>query len=50
MRLICLLGLGCFSSLVFAADVPGSHDLPLVPRLADAQIVDFRPTAELERI
>ncbi|MFJ2367607.1 DUF4892 domain-containing protein [Pseudomonas sp. NPDC087697] len=50
MRLISLLGLGCFSSLVFAADVPGSHDLPLVPRLADAQIVDYRPAAELERI
>lgn len=44
------LVLGVFSPLVFAADVPGSHDLPLVPRLADAQIVDYRPAAELERI
>jgi len=38
------------SSLLFAADVPGSHDLPIVPRLADATIVDYRPAAELERV
>ncbi|WP_347904865.1 DUF4892 domain-containing protein [Pseudomonas purpurea] len=50
MRLISLLGLGCFSSLVFAVDVPASHDLPQVPRMADAQIVDYRPAAPLERI
>lgn len=50
MRLVSILGLSCFSSLLFAADVSGSHDLPIVPRLADAQIVDYRPVAELERI
>ncbi|VVO19886.1 DUF4892 domain-containing protein [Pseudomonas fluorescens] len=50
MRLISMLGLACFSPLLFAADVPGSQDLPIVPRLPDAQIVDYRPTAELERI
>lgn len=50
MRLISILGLCCLSPLLFAADVPGSHDLPLVPRLPDAKIVDFRPVAELERI
>ncbi|SEI13998.1 protein of unknown function [Pseudomonas asplenii] len=44
------LGLACVSSTLLAADVPGSHDLPLVPRLADAQIVDYRAPAELERI
>ena len=50
MRCFSVLGLSCASSMVFAADVPGSHDLPLVPRLVDAQIVDYRPLAELERI
>ncbi|VVO22486.1 DUF4892 domain-containing protein [Pseudomonas fluorescens] len=50
MRLISMLGLACFGPLLFAADVPGSQDLPIVPRLPDAQIVDYRPTAELERI
>lgn len=45
-----VLGLCCFSPLVFAADVPGSQDLPALPRLTDAQIVDYRPAAELERI
>lgn len=50
IRCFSMLGLYCASSMAFAADVPGSHDLPLVPRLADAQIVDYRPLAELERI
>ncbi|WP_213939998.1 DUF4892 domain-containing protein [Pseudomonas sp. dw_612] len=49
-RLLSLLALCCFSPLLFAADVPGSQDLPIVPRLADAQIVDYRPPVELERI
>lgn len=50
MRFLSALTLCCFSPLVFAADVPGSQDLPIVPRMADAQIVDYRPAAELERI
>ncbi|MDF9774604.1 DUF4892 domain-containing protein [Pseudomonas baetica] len=50
MRSFSLLVLCSFSPLLFAADLPGSHDLPIVPRMADAQIVDYRPTAELERI
>ncbi|MNF52417.1 hypothetical protein D3C84_337620 [compost metagenome] len=50
MRSLSLLMLCCFSPSLFAADVPGSQDLPIVPRLADSQIVDYRPTAELERI
>lgn len=50
MRFISLFVLACCSSLVSAADVPGSQDLPLVPRMVDAQIVDYRPPAELERI
>ncbi|MGJ7516120.1 DUF4892 domain-containing protein [Pseudomonas baetica] len=50
MRYLSLLALCSFSSLSFAADVPGSQDLPIVPRMVDAQIVDYRPAAELERI
>jgi hypothetical protein len=50
MRSLNLLALCCFSPLLFAADVPGSQDLPIVPRMADAQIVDYRPATELERI
>ena len=50
MRSLSLLTLCCFSPLLFAADVPGSQDLPIVPRLADAQIVDYRPPVELERV
>lgn len=50
MRSLSLLMLCCFSPSLFAADEPGSQDLPIVPRLADSQIVDYRPTAELERI
>jgi len=50
MRSFSLLVLCSFSPLLFAADLPGSQDLPIVPRMADAQIVDYRPAAELERI
>ena len=50
MRSLSLLALCCFSTVSFAADVPGSQDLQIVPRLADAQIVDYRPPAEQERI
>jgi len=50
MRSLSLLALCSFSPLLFAADVPGSQDLPIVPRMADAQIVDYRPSVELERI
>ncbi|WP_338922089.1 DUF4892 domain-containing protein [Pseudomonas silesiensis] len=50
MRSFRLLVLCCFSPLSFAADVPGSQDLPIVPRVIDAQIVDYRSAAELERI
>ncbi|WP_426233932.1 DUF4892 domain-containing protein [Pseudomonas sp. TWP3-2] len=49
-RCLSLLALCFFSPLSSAADVPGSQDLPIVPRLADAQIVDYRPPVELERI
>ena len=45
-----ILGLCCFSPLVFAADVPGSQDLPAVARQVDAQIVDYRPAEDKERI
>ena len=50
MRSFSLLALCSFSPLLFAADVPGSQDLPIVPRMVDAQIVDYRPAVELERI
>jgi hypothetical protein len=45
-----LLCLTSVSSLVQAVDVPDSHDLANLPRLPDAEIVDYRPTADLERI
>ncbi|EPM81804.1 hypothetical protein A249_30949, partial [Pseudomonas syringae pv. actinidiae ICMP 18804] len=41
---------GLFSSVLSAADLEDSRDLDIVPRLADAEIVDFRPAAELERV
>jgi len=44
------LGICCFSPLVFAADLPGSQDLPAVARQVDAQIVDYRPAEDKERI
>ncbi|WP_414158686.1 DUF4892 domain-containing protein [Pseudomonas sp. BNK-45] len=50
MRSLSVLGLSFLSTLALAADLPGSHDLPLVPRLTDAQIVDYRPQVEQERV
>lgn len=35
---------------VLAADLPGSHDLPGVPRFPKAEIVDFRADAEVQRV
>lgn len=50
-RLSCLLlCLALFSPTLWAADLPGSQDLPNIPRLADAEIVDYRAPAEQERI
>ncbi|AKS05481.1 DUF4892 domain-containing protein [Pseudomonas trivialis] len=45
-----VLGLSLLSPLVFAADLPGSQDLPAVARQVDSQIVDYRPAEEKERI
>ncbi|WP_080378221.1 MULTISPECIES: DUF4892 domain-containing protein [Pseudomonas syringae group] len=39
-----------FSAALCAADLPGSSDLDILPRLADTEIVDYRPAAELERV
>lgn len=50
MRSFSLLALCSFSPLLFAADVPESQDLPIVPRMVDAQVVDYRPPVEIERI
>jgi hypothetical protein len=47
---LALLVLACFSPASFATDVPGSRDLERVPRMPDAQIVDYRQTSDLERI
>jgi hypothetical protein len=44
---VCISTLSAFSH---ADDVPGSQDLAAVPRLPDTEIVDYRPSAELERI
>ncbi|POQ06975.1 DUF4892 domain-containing protein [Pseudomonas syringae pv. avii] len=41
---------GLFSSALSADDLEGSRDLDIVPRLADAEIVDYRPVTELERV
>ncbi len=49
-RFILALGLSCFGPWVWAADVPGSHDLQGLPRLADAQIVDYTVQPDVERI
>ncbi|WP_413770037.1 DUF4892 domain-containing protein, partial [Vibrio vulnificus] len=47
---LALLALVCVSPASFAVDVPGSRDLERVPRLPDAQIVDYRQTSDLERV
>ncbi|WP_434648574.1 DUF4892 domain-containing protein [Pseudomonas sp. D1-2] len=50
IRSFVLLALAGFSPLSLAADVPGSQDLERVPRMPDAQIVDYRQASDLERI
>jgi hypothetical protein len=45
-----MLSLSSLSSLSWADDVAGSQDFANVPRLPDAEIVDYRPSAELERV
>lgn len=50
VHLLTLLTLVCLSPASFAADVPGSRDLERVPRMPDAQIVDYRQTRDLERV
>lgn len=49
-RFFLAVGLGCLSPLLWAGDVPGSHDLQDVPRLADVQIVDYTVQPDIERI
>lgn len=44
------LCLSMFSTMLCAADMPGSADLQGLPRPVDSEIVDYRPSAELERI
>lgn len=54
MRSICApllaLSISLASAGVMAADVPGSQDLDIVPRIPDAQIVDYSPAADVERL
>ncbi|MDY7560579.1 DUF4892 domain-containing protein [Pseudomonas sp. 10B1] len=54
MRLLSVLTASISSSLLstllFAADVPGSHDLEIVPRVLDSEIVDYRPPMDQQRI
>ncbi|WP_282341819.1 MULTISPECIES: DUF4892 domain-containing protein [Pseudomonas] len=45
-----LFGLFVMVGHAQAADVAGSHDLEILPRPTNAEIVDFRETADLERI
>ena len=49
-RVFTLLVLACLGPVAFADDVPGSHDLDRVPRMPDAQIVDYRQASDLERV
>ncbi|AYC33370.1 DUF4892 domain-containing protein [Pseudomonas cavernae] len=49
-RLSQVLWLVLGSAGAFAADLPGSHDLPGVPRFPRAEIVDYREVAQQERI
>lgn len=50
MRGFLLLSLGVFSFSALAADLPGSHDLDILPRFPRAEIVDFRQAPSEERI
>jgi hypothetical protein len=45
-----LLCLTAYPAISHASDVAGSQDLANLPRLPDAEIVDYRPSAELERV
>lgn len=45
-----LLCASMFSAAACAVDVPGSRDPDFMSRLPDAEIVDYRPAADLERI
>lgn len=49
MRLFLLLLL-LFNLPVLAEDIPGSHDLPGVPRFAHAQIISFSSQTDAERV
>lgn len=44
------LCLSAYGSVSLAADVSGSQDFPNLPRPTDAEIVDYKPASELERI
>jgi hypothetical protein len=45
-----VLCLAVASAHALAADVPGSRDLDILPRVTDSEIVDYRPSTDVERI
>jgi len=49
-RLLAIALAAVASSATFAADLPGSQDLDILPRFPRAEIVDFRDIAAQERI
>ncbi len=49
MRLSLLFVFCSLAAPLWAADLPGSADLPVLPRSAHAEIVDYRDVANLER-
>ncbi|HBX54678.1 DUF4892 domain-containing protein [Pseudomonas sp. UBA2684] len=50
MRWFSLMGAVLASGAALAADIPGSHDLEVLPRFPGSQIVSFKQVAEQERI
>ena len=50
MRLIILLSLCLAGPSLFAADLPGSRDLEILPRFPRSEITDFRSEPMLERL
>jgi len=50
MRLFVFFSMCLASGSLLAADLPGSHDLEMLPRFPKAEIIDFREAATQERI
>lgn len=50
MKLLCAALATFCSGTVLAADIPGSHDLEVLPRFPASQIVAFKQASDVERI